>query len=196
MGNIDAVQKTIKKRPGGFNAAEIIFTVSFIRDNDVPTINLCFFCSLSSFNTGMPISTYKLIAHFSKLPDYRVHVVLPADGELAQRVRACGIQPAIIPFSRLRSPRRPGEFVRFLASYPRAFLKICFFLRKNDIAILHFSDIIDMPFYACGRLGRSTKTVAHLRHCIESLPGRLLFGLLSSLFIDRVVCISEAVFRY
>ncbi len=143
----------------------------------------------------MPISTYKLVAHFAKLPEYRVHVVLPADGELTRRIRACGIEPAVIPFNRLRSLRRFGEFLRFAASYPRAFLKLCSFLGKNDIALIHFSDIIDMPFFACGRLGRA-KTVAHLRHCIESRCGRFLFGLLSSLFVDAVVCISEATFRF
>lgn len=158
-------------------------------------IKLCYFCSLSSFDTGMPISTYKLIAHFAKQPQFSVHVVLSEEGELAARARGCGATVRIIPFHRLRSIRRPAEFFRFLVSYPRAFLQLSLLIRKNRIALIHFSDIIDMPFYACGRLGRAM-TITHLRHCIESLPGRLFFDLLASFFIGKVVCISEAVFRF
>jgi glycosyltransferase involved in cell wall biosynthesis len=158
-------------------------------------INLCFFCSLSSFDTGMPISTFKLIEHFSRQPDYTVHVILPAEGELSQRVRLCGIEPRFIPFNRLRSWQRVGEFARFLISFPRAFLRIYFFLKKNRIHLIHFSDIIDMPFYACGRFSHA-RTVTHLRHCIESVPARFLFCLLANCFIDKVICISQAALRF
>jgi glycosyltransferase involved in cell wall biosynthesis len=171
------------------------YTLFFLRDVDVPQISICFFCSLSSFDTGMPISTFKLIRHFNDQPKYKVRVVLPAEGELSQRVRECGIEPRVIPFYRLRSVRRTGEFVRFLFSFPGTFLRLYFFLRKNRISLIHFSDIIDMPFFACGLLARA-KTVAHLRHCIESVPARFLFGLLAALFVDNVVCISQAVLRF
>ena len=161
----------------------------------MPPINLCFFCSLSSFDTGMPISTFKLIEHFSRRQDYTVNVILPSEGKLSQRVKACGIEPHIIPFNRLRSWRRFGEFARFLISFPRAYLRICFFLRKNRIDLIHFSDIIDMPFYACGRFSHA-RTVTHLRHCIENVPARFFFGLLANCFIDKVICISQATLRF
>jgi glycosyltransferase involved in cell wall biosynthesis len=161
----------------------------------VRPINICFFCSLSSFDTGMPISTFKLIEHFKALPGYKVHVVLPAEGDFSKRVRSCGIDPRIIRFCRLRSIWRMREFAQFLVSFPRAFLQLCFFLRKNRIALIHFSDFIDMPFYACGPCA-GAKTVTHLRQCIESVPARLLFGLLVAFFIDKVVCISRATLRF
>jgi glycosyltransferase involved in cell wall biosynthesis len=164
-------------------------------ENTVPLVRLCFFCSLSSFDTGMPISTFKLIEHFSRCKEYKVHLILPAEGELSQRVRLCGIEPQIIPFNRLRSWKRFGKFARFLISFPLAFLRICFFLRKNRIHLIHFSDIIDMPFFACGRFSHA-KTVTHLRHCIESVSARFLFCLLAHCFIDKVICISQAVLRF
>jgi glycosyltransferase involved in cell wall biosynthesis len=161
----------------------------------VSQIRLCFFCSLSTFDTGMPISTFKLIEHFSRSPDFSVHVILPAQGELARRVRLCGIEPWIIPFSRLRSWRRPKEFARFLISFPVSFLRICRVLGKNRIELVHFSDIIDLPFYACGFFSRAV-VVAHLRHCIESAAARVLFRAATRLFVRRTICISEAVRRF
>ena len=158
-------------------------------------VRLCFFCSLSSFDTGMPISTFKLIEHFSRHPDYAVHVILPAEGELSRRVRKCGIEPWIIPFHRFRSWRRMGDFFRFLVSFPVSLLRICLVLRKNRIRLIHFSDIIDLPFFACGHFSRAA-AVAHLRHCIESAPARFFFVVISKLFIDKTICISEAALRF
>jgi glycosyltransferase involved in cell wall biosynthesis len=105
------------------------------------------------------------------------------------------VEPRIIPFVRLRSWRRPAEFLRFLFSFPGSFLRIFRALRKDGIEIVHFSDIIDLPFYPCGRLA-GARSVAHLRHCIESAAARLLFTAASRLFSDRTVCISEAVRRH
>ena len=161
----------------------------------MPPINICFFCSLSSFDTGMPISTFKLIEHFSRRREYKVHVILSEEGELSRRARTLGLTTRIISFNRLRSLRRIGEFIRFLFSFPSAFLQLYFFLRKSRIALIHFSDIIDMPFYACGHFAHA-RTVAHLRHCIENVFARLLFDALVTVFIDKVVCISQAALRF
>jgi glycosyltransferase involved in cell wall biosynthesis len=143
----------------------------------------------------MPISTFKLVQHFGKLADFNVHVILPAEGELSKRIRQCDVQLEIIPFYRLRSPKRLSQFIRFLFFFPISFLKILLYLRKNDISVIHFSDVIDLPFYPVGLLAKA-KQIAHLRHCIENFPARVFFKLFASLFIDKVVCISLAVLHY
>ena len=158
-------------------------------------IKICFFCSLGSFDTGMPISTFKLIQHFSAHPDFQVFVILPSKGELAKRIRQCGIEPRIVAFYRFRSPHRFLSFIRFMATVPLAFVRVVYYLRVNDMEIIHFSDLIDAPFYLCGRLA-AVKTVAHLRYCLENAAARLLFRLVTDVFIDNVVCISNAVLRY
>jgi glycosyltransferase involved in cell wall biosynthesis len=160
-----------------------------------PKIPICYFCSLESFDTGMPISTFKLIKHFAGHPDFRVSVILPAEGELARHIRQCGVEPHIIPFSRLCSPKRVIAFTRFFIAFPIVFLRIVRYLRANHIAIVHFSDIIDMPFYACAGLA-GAKTVAHLRHCIENRFVRSVFQLPTGLFVSKVICISRAVLRF
>jgi glycosyltransferase involved in cell wall biosynthesis len=156
---------------------------------------VCFFCSLSSFNTGMPVSTFKLIEHYSNRPEYKVFVILPSEGELALQVRKCGIEPQIIPFHRMRSPARFFSFVKFLISFPVAFTKTARFFSKNRIWLVHFSDIIDMPFYVCPKLA-GAKSIAHLRHCIENSFGRIAFNILTFMFTSKVICISDAVRKY
>ncbi|HEX7509750.1 MAG TPA: glycosyltransferase family 4 protein [Chitinivibrionales bacterium] len=160
-----------------------------------PKIKLCYFCSLDSFDTGMPISTYKLIEHFANHPDFQVFVVVPGQGELFRRIRQWGIEPCSIPFGRLRSPKRFRAFIGFIITYPLSFLRIASFLQKNKIALVHFSDIIDAPFYPCARLANA-KVVAHLRHCIENPTARFLFSRFAALFTHKVICISKAVHRY
>jgi len=143
----------------------------------------------------MPISTFKLIEHFAQHDNYSVSVVLPGEGELAQHVRQCGIEPVFVPFSRLRSPRRFREFMRFVISFPSAFLRTVKHFKKNKIDLVHFSDIIDMPFYPCALLAR-IRSITHLRHCIENTPGRIVFNIVARLCLNKVVCISDAVKRY
>jgi glycosyltransferase involved in cell wall biosynthesis len=143
----------------------------------------------------MPVSTFKLIKHFGENTDYDVSVILPSEGELADRIRDCGIKPQIIKFHRLRSVKRFSSFVKFLFFFPKSFFNITFFIRKHKIGIVHFSDIIDMPFYACGFFGNAT-CITHLRHCIENACGRMIFNVLSRIFIKKVICISIAVQQY
>jgi len=158
-------------------------------------IKICYFCSLDTFDTGMPISTSKLIEHFAQHPDFQVSVILPGSGELYTRIRRMGIEPRIVSFKRLRSPRRLRAFSAFLFTYPLSSMRIALYLRKNKIDIVHFSDIIDVPFYPCALLGKA-KTVAHLRHCIESRFARLVFSCMARVFADKVICISKAVQRF
>jgi Glycosyltransferase len=153
---------------------------------------ICFFCSVGSFDTGMPISTFKLIEHFYTIPEYQVFALLPAAGELSGHLQHIGIKPDIIPFHRLQSMRRFIGFLKFLFLFPLAFFRITRYLVKNKIDLVHFSDIIDMPFYGCSFLARAT-CIAHLRHCIENPLARTVFKVSVVLFANKTICISRAV---
>jgi glycosyltransferase involved in cell wall biosynthesis len=154
---------------------------------------ICIFCSLSSFNTGMPISTYRLAAGLAGTGRYEVCAVLPDGGELAERLTRAGVGVSVIPFRRLRA--NPVSLLLFLAAWVRAGLRLYGFVRKNGIDIVHFSDIIDAPFYPWARFA-GAKVVAHVRVCAGGFAGRFLFGLWSDLFCSRIITVSKFVKRY
>lgn len=151
---------------------------------------ICFFCSVDSFDTGMPISTLKLVEHFGAAPGYEVHVVLPGRGELYKRVCLLGgVRVAVVPFRRLRSVRHLKSFIAFLLTLPRAFWSVRSYFKRNGIALVHFSDVIDFPFYPCARQSHA-RAIAHVRIALENTPARFLYKRLLSRYIDRTVCIS------
>jgi len=156
------------------------------------SIKLCFFSSLASFDTGMPICTFKLIRHFSNNPEYEVHLIVPEPGELVARLQNEKVKVEIIPFSRLRSARRGADFFRFCVGWPAAVVRISGYLKRNKINIVHFSDFIDAPFYPAAKLGKA-EIVAHLRLCIEKPLQRWFFSVWAGIFARKVVCISNAV---
>ncbi|MBD3390601.1 MAG: glycosyltransferase [Chitinivibrionales bacterium] len=165
------------------------------RDSSMKPRALCFFCSLTELDTGMPISTLKLIEHFSGRHGRDVHAVLPGEGSLAARLRDLHVTVKILPFARLRSPARPALFLASLCSTVAAVPALVRYLRGNGIRLVHFSDVIDMPFYPAARLA-GCRAVAHLRVSLERAPVRVLYRAWTALFVDRVVCISEAVRGY
>jgi len=156
---------------------------------------ICFFSSVASFDTGMPICTDALIRHFAHNPAYEVFVILPENGEFAHRLSDVSIPVTIIPFARARSLRRGLAFFRFFFELPAALVCVYLFMRRRRFAIVHFSDIIDTPFYPCAKFA-GAKVVAHVRRTVETMIGRILFRVWTGLWANAVVCISEYVQRY
>jgi len=154
---------------------------------------IVFFCSLPSFNTGMPISTYKLAAELVKTGRYDVYAVLPGGGELTERLRLAGVNVKIIPFSRLRA--NPLSMIKFLLMWFTAGFSFHRFIRKNKIDIVHFSDIIDAPFYPWARISRA-RVVAHARVCAGRQFTRFIFKHWAFLFTSHIVTISHFVKSY
>ena len=140
----------------------------------------------------MPISTYKLIEHFSKKPSCRVHAIFPERGEFSARVENLGVQVEIVPFARLRSPRHLTSFVKFLVRFLPAFWRITSHLKAQGIELVHFSDFIDAPFYPASVLA-GTKAVAHLRYNLANGLSRSMYRAWVYLFVGRVICISKSV---
>ncbi len=157
-------------------------------------IKICFFTSVASFDTGMPICTYKLIKHFSEQAGYDVHAVFPERGEFVDRLMGAAVAVSIIPFSRMRSLKRGADFFRFCIGLPVAMLRMVRFMRSERFAIVHFSDLIDAPFYLCAAV-TGARVVAHVRQNLDGRAQRMLFGWWSALFVDTAVCISRAVRR-
>jgi len=154
---------------------------------------ICIFCSLSSFDTGMPISTYKLAAGLAGSGRFEVCVALPCEGGLAEKLRGAGVDVRVISFRRMR-----GGFtsaVRFWAAYFRAGSAFSRFIRKNNIDIAHFSDVIDAPFYPWARLA-GAKVAAHVRVCLGGPLAGYFFRLWARVFCDRVVTVSNFAKRY
>jgi glycosyltransferase involved in cell wall biosynthesis len=156
---------------------------------------ICFFSSVASFDTGMPVCTDALVRHFANDPAYEVFVVLPEKGEFAHRLSGISIPVTIIPFARARSLRRGPAFFRFLLELPVALVRVYLFMRRNHFGIVHFSDIIDTPFYPCAKFA-GAKVVAHVRRTVETRIGRSLFRFWTGIWANAVVCISEYVKRY
>ena len=154
---------------------------------------ICFFCSVDSFDSGMPISTFKLIKHFGSVHDYEVHVILPGLGELY--TRACsfdGVHVMPIAFQKMRSLRHIKGFVSFLVHLPGAYLKVLSYFRNSGITFVHFSDVIDFPFYPCARLSH-IRAIAHVRIALENKLVRYLYSGLLRHCIDTTVCISHFI---
>jgi glycosyltransferase involved in cell wall biosynthesis len=158
-------------------------------------VKLCFFSSVASFDTGMPICTFKLITHFCKNPGYEVHVIVPEPGDFTERLKQKNVRVTVIPFTRLRSIGHVRDFIRFCIRWPAACGKIMGYVRRNKIALVHFSDFIDAPFYPAAKFGGAA-VVAHLRFCIEKPLRKWFFSIWASIFTDKVVCISHAVKKY
>ncbi|HMD67396.1 MAG TPA: glycosyltransferase family 4 protein [Chitinivibrionales bacterium] len=171
-----------------------IGTKKNVGDGTLSRTRICFFSSVASFDTGMPICTHALIMRYLKDPGYEVHAVVPEPGEFADRLSAAGVPVSIVPFSRARSARRGAAFFRFSLGLPAALWRLYRFMKGKRFALVHFSDIIDAPFYPCAALS-GARVVAHVRRAVETFAGRAAFRLWSALFADAAVCISRAVLR-
>jgi glycosyltransferase involved in cell wall biosynthesis len=141
----------------------------------------------------MPISTYKLAAGLVKSGRYDVCAVLPGKGELAERLRMASADVRIIPFRRLRAGLPSA--ILFFMTWLVAGLRLCVFIRREGIKIVHFSDVIDAPFYPWATLA-GAKVVAHARVCLGGPAIRRFFKLWTGIFCSRVITVSEFVRYY
>jgi len=122
-----------------------------------------------------------------------VWAVLPGEGELTKRLRDASVNVKIIPFHRFR--RRPADFFRFLFGYFSSSFKFYRFIRKNRIEIVHFSDLVDAPFYPWARLG-GAKVITHARVCVGRPIVRSIVKSWTYLFCSRIIAITEFTKSY
>ncbi|MDR2579025.1 MAG: glycosyltransferase family 4 protein [Chitinispirillales bacterium] len=149
---------------------------------------ICIFCSLSSFNTGMPISTYKLAAGLVREGRFDVCAVLPEEGDLGSRLRGAGAGVTVIPFNRVRA--KPALLLLFVLTYFTAGFRFYRFIKKRGIDIVHFSDIIDAPFYPWAKLA-GARVVGHVRVCTGGAIIRRIFRCWAQFFCSRIITVSK-----
>lgn len=153
--------------------------------------NILYFCSVSKLDSGMPLSTLRLVKFFKD--KYNVIVALAERGELSDELDKLGIKYQILNFDRLRRFRNAGELLAFLFKIFPAQWRLFRFIRANKIDIVHFSDLIDLPFFITAKI-TGAKVISHLR--VILLRGafiKKLYLWLVKYFANRVVCVSNAV---
>jgi glycosyltransferase involved in cell wall biosynthesis len=69
------------------------------------------------------------------------------------------------------------------------------FIRDSGVDIVHFSDIIDAPFYPWARLA-GAKTVGHIRVCAGKGAVRHIFRAWANIFCSRIITVSLFVKSY
>jgi len=142
----------------------------------------------------MPQCTLRLIEHFSKSEKFTVSVIFPREGEFVRSCRKAGAAVYIIPFTRLRSLKHPGDFFDFFLKLPRALFSIYYRFIRLKPDIVHFSDFIDAPFYPCASFSGAT-AVVHLRTCLSKPVLMLCYNWWRFIFSDKTIFISKAVKR-
>jgi glycosyltransferase involved in cell wall biosynthesis len=140
----------------------------------------------------MPISTYKLAVGLAER-GRDVCVLVPDDGELAERLRSVGIDVGIVSFERVKRDfwKRPWRMLTWLSAGFRLYR----YIRDNRVGIVHFSDVIDAPFYPVARIA-GAKAVAHVRVCLDAPSVGYLYRVWTRLFCSRIVTVSHFVKRY
>jgi len=139
----------------------------------------------------MPISAYKLAVGLADRGT-DVCVVLPEEGELAERLRGAGIDVVVIPFERVKRDfwKRPWRMLAWIFAGWRLYR----YIRGNGVGIAHFSDVIDAPFYPFAKMA-GAEIVAHVRVCVDPPAVRYLYRVWAHLFCSRVVAVSRFVKR-
>jgi glycosyltransferase involved in cell wall biosynthesis len=140
----------------------------------------------------MPISTSKLVEHFSSNASFQTYCVFPSEGAFPQKARSQGACVTILPFFSLKKGLKS---LLTILTWFSALLRFYQFLKKNNISVVHFSDFIDFPYYPAA-LFAGIPSIAHLRMCIENKFQRLFFKFWATVFCTKIVCISEAVCNF
>jgi len=153
--------------------------------------NILYFCSVSKLDSGMPLCTLKLVKLFKD--KYNVVVALSESGELSDELDKLEIKYQILHFNRLKRFRNVMELITFLFKIIPAQWRLYRFIKTNEIEIVHFSDLIDFPFFIAAKIS-GAKVISHLRVILNGKTMiKKLYLFLIRKFVDRVICVSNAV---
>lgn len=123
-------------------------------------------------------------------------VVVPAEGTLADALRAASVTVVVVPLGVLRhrgearSPVLVGRLITALIASRR----LVTVMRRYDVEVVHSN----AAGVVAGAIAARTARVPHIWHVREILTGRVWRLLRSAMFAwsTRIVCISEAVARH
>lgn len=142
----------------------------------------------------MPVCVAALAHLLHGSGSFRVHVVVPGEGELANRLRKYGIGVSVLPFNRLRLSLGIRGLARTALTFLPASFKLFKLLRSGEFSVVHFSDFIDAPFYPVARLA-GIPCVTHLRYTLDKKVLSVPYRVWVHLFCNRVIAISPWVQR-
>ena len=139
----------------------------------------------------MPLCTLKLVKLFKD--KYNVFVALSERGELSDELDKLGIKYQILNFNRLKRFRNVKELITFLFKIIPTQWRLFKLIKTNKIQVVHFSDIIDLPFFVTAKIS-GVKVISHLRVILDRKTFiKNLYLFLIRKFVDRVICVSNAV---
>lgn len=133
--------------------------------------HIAYFGSSTALDGGSELCLLRMVRHFSHR--FRTTLFLPDEGPLFQEAKASGIEAVNLDFPRLRRRRglgwwrwwrRSREVARHLQNE----------LRNRGVDLIHFNDIIDLPYYAAGKKA-GIPSVAHLRLILQSPAGKWIY---------------------
>lgn len=147
------------------------------------------FCSVATLDVGSPISTLKTAELFAS--QFETVVVLPEEGPFSEALTQKGIGFEIIPFPRLRRFKGFFQAIAYIIATARASIRLFFWLRRDRVDLVHFSDLIDVAYLPAARLS-GAKVVTHLRCILGSGIARGVYRMTCALFGHEVICVSRA----
>lgn len=123
--------------------------------------------------------------------EFEVTLFLPDQGPLFEVARAQGISVMNLEFLRLRRHRGMG-WIRWWKSVRRARRRFAEELVTRKVELVHFNDLIDLPFYSVPRrLG--IPALSHLRFILADPTAKAFYRRLARQSRIRVLPVSAAV---
>lgn len=132
---------------------------------------LALFGSSTADDGGSELRLLHMARYFHDRSD--VTLFLPDQGPLYRLAREAGIDAVSLDFLRMRR-YRGLDWIRWYGSYRSAASRFRKELQSRRIELVHFNDIIDLPFYPVARKA-GVPIVGHLRFILGSGWGRRLY---------------------
>lgn len=152
-------------------------------------LRIAYFGSSTAIDGGSELRLLEMVTHFRQ--HHQVSVFLPDSGPLLSLVSANGVDVVNLNFLRLRY-HHGMDWVRWMASVKKARTRFTREISSRQIQIVHFNDLIDLPFYPVpARLGIPALT--HLRLIVSNPFVRRLYRKWVRRTGTFVVPVSESV---
>ncbi len=156
-------------------------------------MRICFFSSGNSLQGGAELLQARKAAYLIK-EGWDVHVVLPAESELAAHYRSLGANVHIIYWQHLQTLRKPLHVLKYLFYLPIITVRLAMLLRRHRIDIIHVNEILDFQGLVAARLAR-VPSLMYVQCILHPRLLRWTLGFIAGTLADRLVCPSRAALR-
>lgn len=156
-------------------------------------MRICFFSSGNSLQGGAELIQVRKVSYMMKL-GWEVHVVLPAESDLAACYRELGANIHVIYWQHLQHLSNPLHVLKYLFYLPLITIRLAMLLRRYRIDILHVNEILDFQGLAAARLAR-VPSLMYVQWIVEQKPLRWILARIVLKLADRLVCPSRATHK-